>query len=78
MSHFIKLKKLLINTKYIHNISISPNKYSIYMIHHSGGSGFIIAGSGFYSTKEYEITVCKKLEPLDYQIVADWIYLDKK
>ncbi len=77
MSHFIKLKKLLINTKYIHNISFSPDKYSIYMIDHSA-RGFILFGAGFYSTREYEITVCKKLEPLDYQIVTDWIYSDKK
>ena len=76
MSKFIKLTNMLLNTNSIHRISIMPNKYSIHIFDkYSEGEGFLIAGSGSFKLKSYEeqIVVFKEKDPVNYQILSDWI-----
>lgn len=76
MSRFLKLTGLLLNTNYIHNITIQPNKYIIHtaskkFFGHIGlcyGSGY-----GLVSSDNEVIEVCETKHPNDYKIVSEWI-----
>jgi hypothetical protein len=78
MARFIKLTNRLLNTNYIHTISIKPNKY--YIHHFEGinfeGSIFLFAGSGggnVSSINNTKIEICETKNPTDYKIISNWI-----
>jgi hypothetical protein len=61
MSRFIKFTNLMLNTKYIHSIAITPDKYNINMVSSTfNGKSFSVAGFGIgeVSSHNYEIEVC--------------------
>jgi hypothetical protein len=74
MSRFIKLTNVIVNTNYIHEIIIKPNKYYI-MSKKLDGFELKFAGSGIgWINQQYEqIVVCETKDPIDYKIVSDWI-----
>jgi hypothetical protein len=76
MTKFLKLTRLIINTKYIHSIVIHPNKYCINVASNKfEGSKWNVIGFGFGNISSYncEIEVCETQNPNDYNIVSDWI-----
>ncbi len=76
MSKFLKLTKLMINTKYIHSIIIEPNKYSILVTSNQiEGTNLSFIGFGFGRIASYhsEIIVSKTQDSSDYKIITDWI-----
>jgi hypothetical protein len=53
-----------------------PNKYSIHTLgKYSQGDGLLLFGCGGFNLKSYEerIEVCKENDPVNYQIISDWI-----
>ncbi len=72
MINFIKLSSNIINTKYIHKILVTPNKYYIHIIN-KNINGFAFFGMGSISSENDVITVCQNTDPFDYKIVTDWI-----
>ena len=78
MTKFIKLTNMLLNTKYIHTISIKPNKYYIHHVQgiNLGGYIWLLCGSGgglISTNNNTEIEVCETKHPTDYKIISDWI-----
>ena len=74
MSNFIKLTSIIINTKTIKNININI-KNSSYCINltHQKLDGFMIFSSGYFTSIDYKIDICKTKDPQDYKIISDWI-----
>ena len=76
MSHFLKLTKLFINTRYITLVDLQAGKYKVYINKNisPGIKGWFIYGSGIiYENNIQTVTVCEKENPGDYKIVTDWI-----
>ena len=74
MSNFIKLTSIIINTQTIKNINIIT-KNSSYCINltHQKLDGIILFTSGYITSIDYKIDICKQKDPLDYKIITDWI-----
>jgi len=72
MSRFVKLTNVLLNTNYIRQILIQPNKYYIYVASETF-SGFNFFGFGTISSNINWIQVCETKNPVDYKIISDWI-----
>ena len=68
---FIRLSTVLINPTSIQTIRIYPNKYYINL--HMEVSGWMIAGSGGFSSFRHRIEVCKKENEADYDVVTKWL-----
>jgi hypothetical protein len=70
---FLKLSKILVNTRLISHVDISPSKYSINFIQNTQGSiygsAFFIAG-GCHSPDPLEIL---EKDEQDFKVVSDWI-----
>ena len=76
MSHFLKLTKLFINTRYITLIDLQPGKYKFYINKTiaPGIKGWFVYGSGILRENDITyLTVCETEDPVDYKIVTDWI-----
>jgi hypothetical protein len=76
MPKFIRLSTFLLNTNAIQKITITPNKYCIYVVGKQiNGLTFNVAGFGVGNLHTYtgEIEVCKTKHLTDYKIVTDWI-----
>ncbi len=78
MTRFIKLTNMLLNTNNINKILIRPDKYFIYIISYKfDGFLWLIAGSGLGNFTSHndttEIEICKTKDPIDYNIVSEWI-----
>jgi hypothetical protein len=76
MSKFIKLTNMLLNTNTIHKISIMPTKYYIHILgKYPQGEGLVLFGCGGFNLNSYEeqVEVCKEKDPVNYQIISDWI-----
>ena len=77
MVNFLKLARVIINTAYIKEISIQPEKYVLYL-GNAGFEGFMLFSSGYVSSNSGKIVVCKKNDLCDYITVKQWIQkLDK-
>ena len=74
MVRFIKLMNLLVNTSQIIKIKSCQNKYYIHMNNNKNINGFIIISVGALNTTDNIIEVCEKEDPVDYQIITQWIY----
>ena len=72
MSKFIKLSTTIINTKYINEILIRPNKYYIYLMTYKV-DGFFMFGSGGLISNFKFFKICADKTPNDYKIISDWI-----
>lgn len=72
MSRFIKLTKRIINTHCIEQIVIRDNSYEIYFKNHYF-SGFTLFGSGANGTTDNYHYIYKDTDPLDYDIIKNWI-----
>ena len=72
MTRFLKLTNIIINTKKIIGINISPTKYTISIANHSF-NGWMIFGGGYVESIENNIEIYQYKDPLDYRIVKDWI-----
>jgi len=72
MYKFIKLSTTIINTKYINQILIRPNKYYIQLMN-SKVDGFFIFGCGGLTLDPEEFEICASKTPDDYKVVSDWI-----
>ena len=72
MSKFIKLSTTIINTKYINQILIRPNKYYIKLLN-SKVDGFFMFGCGGLILDPKEFEICADKTPSDYKVVSDWI-----
>jgi hypothetical protein len=66
MTHFLKLKHLIINITKIIKIDILPTKYTMFMSSQ-------IPSSGFIDSYNIKIEICKDKHPIDYQIIKEWI-----
>ncbi len=74
MSAFLKLTSRIINVSHIVSISYhTPSKYNVFLstinIH-----GMLIIGSGGIESDASCLTICKKENPEDYQIIHNWIH----
>jgi len=77
MVNFLKFSRHVINTSYIKEISIHPDKYIIYL-GNNGFEGFMLFSTGFVSSDTCKITICKKNDLCDYIAVKNWLNkLDK-
>ena len=73
MSRFIKLTNCIINVRHVRNILYNePNKYVINFSYNKM-NGFILVGSGNFTTHNEVVHVCKEKNPEDYNIVKKWI-----
>jgi hypothetical protein len=72
MSHFLKLTGVIINTKFITQILLKPQKYVFYL-NNGKFSGFMLIGSGNINTESLKMDVCEINNPEDYKIVSDWV-----
>ena len=75
MANFVKLTGVIINTKFITQILIKPQKYVFYLNNGQFG-GFTLLGSGSINTEKLIMDVCQFENPEDYKIVSDWITND--
>lgn len=76
MSRFLKLTNVILNTKFIHKIDITPNKYIISVVPQEfSGSGWNVGWFGLsqINTHNYNVVICKTEKPDDYKQVFDWI-----
>ena len=76
MSKFIKLTNFLLNTRDIHRIDITPNKYYIQIASkqiYGSTISLFGAGRGILESHTAEIEVCQTKHATDYKIVTDWI-----
>jgi hypothetical protein len=76
MTKLLKLSTIILNTKYIQSIYITPNKYVLRMMNHKiDGGGWRIMGTGMTTIFSHnaEIEVCEKAHPNDYKIITEWI-----
>jgi hypothetical protein len=68
---------MVINTHYIHKIHISPHKYQIQIVggdYLSGSSWSMgLFGLGTISTHLENIHVCETTQPINYNIVSEWL-----
>jgi len=76
MSRFLKLTSMIINTSRISTIWLNkesvPKKITINLVHHEF-TGFMICGSGNFLTRDAEIKICEKEDPLDFVTASNWI-----
>lgn len=72
MTRFLKLTNIIINTNKIVGITILPTKYTI-TIASQNFYGWIIFGGGFVESNEIIVKLCEDKDPIDYQIVKEWI-----
>lgn len=72
MSKFIKLSTSIINTKYINQILIRPNKYYIQLMN-SKVDGFFMFGCGGLTLDPEEFVICADKTPDDYKIISEWV-----
>ena len=72
MCRFIRLTKLLINTRHIVHIEKNNELYSV-NLHTNRISGWFIFGVGDIISKYNIIDICKKEHPKDYAIIENWI-----
>lgn len=73
---FIKLSHMILNTRYIHTILKSPDKYHI-CINKRNTYGALMFGSGSICSDTTEIKICAVNHPNDYKSVTDWIEQQK-
>jgi hypothetical protein len=76
MCRFIKLTKLLINTRHIVHIEKNKEIYKLHL-HNHRMDGFFFFGCGGLDSENNIIKVCKKEHPKDYDIMEKWV-LDEK
>lgn len=69
---FLKLSSYVINLSKVSHISIKEGLYHI-NITENNVSGFMLAGSGYVSNTEHNLSVCKDKNREDYDIVSKWI-----
>jgi hypothetical protein len=72
MSRFIKFSNMIINTLKINKVEIIDNTYCIHM-EHNKIDGFFLFSSGYITSHNERITVCKVNHPSDYKILTDWL-----
>ncbi len=70
MSSFLKLRDCLLNTRHIHHIKISPDKYDVHM--KGNLRGVILFGSGSLD-EHYSYVVEKENHREDYDKITKWI-----
>ena len=68
---------MVINTRYIHKIHINPQEYQIQIVggDYLSGSSWSIGGVGLgnISTHLENINVSETTQPINYNIVSEWI-----
>jgi hypothetical protein len=69
---FLKLTNWCINTKFINTIFIKKNSIVIYLST-SNIEGLTLFSTGFISSKNQEIEICKIKNPTDYTTVSEWM-----
>ena len=73
MSRFIKLSNCLINVRHVRTILYNePNKYVI-KLSINAANGWMLFGSGNFTTYNEVVHVCKEKDPEDYNIIKKWI-----
>ncbi len=71
MSSFLKLRDCLLNTRYIHHIKISPDKYDVHM--KGNLSGVFLCASGSLYEDYRSFVVEKENHREDYDKITKWI-----
>jgi hypothetical protein len=66
---FLKLTKIIINTRQIRKIIIQPNKYYIHMMN----PGTLIVGQSSFLSELEEIEVCREEHRVDYYRLSCFI-----
>jgi len=72
MTRFLKLTHIIINTAKIVTIDVLPTKYTIRMSDQTI-DGWLLFTSGSVESKNTKIEVCENKDPIDYQVVKEWI-----
>jgi len=73
MSHFIRLSNRIINVNTVKTVwhNSAKQKYKIEFITQKK-DGFLLFGSGVFSSEAYSVTYNKDKHPEDYTIVDTW------
>ena len=71
-SRFIKLGNSLLNTNSIRRVWIDPKEFLI-ELNPGGTSGFMMMGSGSFSSETYNIKVNKEKHSQAYKELESWI-----
>ena len=72
MPNFIRLAKMVINTRKINTIDILPTKYIMYL-NNKNVEGWFFGFAGTIESNENTVEICKHNHPDDYKIVEKWI-----
>lgn len=73
MSKFLKFTNAVININKIAYIEAMTDSYKIGIDTSPQFSGFSVYGTGFVNSTPNYITVCKKKDPVDYNILTKFI-----
>ena len=71
MSSFLRFRDCVLNTRYIHHINISSDKYHFHM--KGNTNGVILFGSGSLSEDYEPFVVSKEKNVEDYDKVSRWL-----
>ena len=72
MSNFIKFSSIVINASKIKTIHMQNNIYYITLTTNKF-DGFMLFTNGYLNSNNDKIEICGKKNPIDYNILSEWI-----